>query len=98
MCIYKSFIHHPLPMVINQKNAGAGVVVPTYNRSYWEASLLGGLLWVCLCPLREFKAGSVTWAEGWTRWPLTEVNETCQPARDLKLGVREPGQKEIPVT
>lgn len=38
MCIYKSFIHHPLPMVINQKNAGAGVVVPTYNIFYWEAS------------------------------------------------------------
>ena len=98
MCVYKSFIHHPLPMIINQKNAGAGVVVPTYNRSYWEASLLGGLLWVCLCPLREFKVGSVTRAEGWTRWPLTEVNETCRPARDLKLDVREPGQKEIPVT
>lgn len=42
-------------MVINQKNAGAGVVVPTYNISYWEASLLGGLLWDCLCPLREFR-------------------------------------------
>lgn len=98
MCIYKSFIHHPLPVIINQENACAGIVVPTYNRSSWEASLLVGLLWACTCPLRGFGVESVTRAEGWTRWPLTAVNETCQPVRDLKLDVREPGQKEIPVT
>ena len=98
MCIYKSFIHHPLPVIINQENAGAGVMVPTYNRSYWKVSLLVGLLWACTCPLQGFGVESVTRAEGWTRWPPTEVNETCQSVRDLKLDVREPGQKEIPVT
>ena len=44
-------------MIINQENAGAGIVVPTYNRSYWEAPLLVGLLWAGTCPLRGFGAG-----------------------------------------
>lgn len=57
MCIYKSLIHHPLPVIINQENAGAGIMVPTYNRSYWEAPLLVGLLWAGTCPLWEFGRG-----------------------------------------
>lgn len=95
MCIYKSFIHHPLPMVINQKNAGAGVVVPTYNRSYWEASLLGGLLWVCLCPFGGSSRRVSDLGRRMDTLASDRRNETCQPARDLKLGVREPDKRRF---
>ena len=75
MCIYKSLIHHPLPMMINQENAGAGIVVPTYNRSYWEAPSTGGLALGWHMPFAGVRGwGLVTQAEGWTHWPLTEVN------------------------
>lgn len=43
MCTCKSFIHHPFYYIIlNQENAGAGVLVPTYNSPPLERLPAGG--------------------------------------------------------
>ena len=82
MCIYKSFIHHPLHIIINQENAGAGILVPAYNRSHWKGSLLVGLLRACMCP-------------SWSVWDVsnpdrrTVVLTSDRTGQDLSTGHSE---------